>query len=82
MKNFHIMAKRFNKGVKTEIYVGSRVFWKKFSLEEDTNLYLFLVFLREIGLARKLQFCQECFLGVRGNFPNDTFLEEAKLFKL
>ena len=54
---------------------------KKF-VEEDTIFYISMVFPRNIWFARNFQVRQEGILGVKWNFPWDSFLDETKLFKL
>ena len=66
--------------VKTKFYVTKRTFWKRFSWEKDTNIYLFMASLMKIWLARKFQVCQKGILGVQRNISGKNFLEEKKLF--
>ena len=82
IEKFLTLANVFGKGVKTEIYVTSKTFWEKNSLEEDRILYISMVLPRKSRFAVKLHFRQEGILGVQRNFPKHTFLEETKLFKL
>ena len=70
------------KDVKTKFYVTKTTFWKKFSWEKDTNIYLFMASLMKIWLARKIQVYPKGILGVQRNISGKNFLEERKFFLL
>ena len=72
----------FAKGVKTELYVSRRTFWKKTYLQEVTFLYHFKVLLRTFWIDGKLHGRQEGILRDQLNVTRKNSWEKPKILEL
>ena len=82
MKKFRICGRSFRQGCPKQNPRDQRNFFVKFYSEEDTTLYLLMVFLRKIWFAKKLQVRQWGIVRVQWKFLRDEILEETKPFQL
>ena len=80
-ENVQIFLNFFAKGVKTELYVSRRTYWKKTSLQEVTFLYLFKILLRTFWLDGKLHGRQEGILRDQLKVSGKNFWEKPKFLK-
>ena len=80
MKKFRICGRSFRQGCPKQSPRDQRNFLVKLYSEEDTTLYLLMVFLRKIWFAIKLQVRQWGIVRVQWNFLRDEILEETKPF--
>ena len=80
MKKFRICGRSFQQGCQKQNPRDQKNFLVKFYSEEDTTLYLLMVFLRKIWFGKKLQVRQWGIVRVQWNILWDEILEETKPF--
>ena len=80
MKKFRICGRSFQQGCQKQNPRDQKNFLVKLYSEEDTTLYLLMVFLRKIWFGKKLQVRQWGIVRVQWNILWDEILEETKPF--